>query len=201
MTVVGNSSVFSYGIPTKQLFVGNCRRKIDEISREKLSVKRAFLSVQYVEFCRKFVGNYWQISEEHFWPLQILWIFWYPTNFWQVIQNIPTEFRRLFFTVLEPFKFFKFPTEFRRLVRRKCRHLFYKYELLSFTSFTLNSLHPLHSLHSTNLKKSFLQIIFVRGWINIIWIQTPTYLRKNMQKALLNSWHLFNNNQKQIPAC
>ena len=58
------------------------------------------------------------------------------------------------------------------------------------------------SLLQFQKKKSWLlKIIIVRGWIKLIWIQTPTCLRKNTQKALENSWGLFNNNRKQLPVC
>ena len=119
-------------------------------------------------------------------------------NIRQISDKQSETFRQnsddLFLTVLKPFKFFRFPTEFRRPFRRKCWHFFYKYEI---PSFTLHSLFTLFTLFILQIRKKscLLQIIFV---INLIWIQTPTYLRKNKQKALPNSWYFFQQQHTKI---
>ena len=110
-------------------------------------------------------------------------------------RYIPKKFRRQFLSV-------PIPTEFRRSfwplnisdgIPMVCYFsvenllvlsatYFYKY--LLFLIPLIHTSLSLHSLLQIQKKSRLLKIIIVRGWINLIWIQTPSCLPKNTHKVL-----------------
>ena len=128
----------------KYVLVGNFRRKSDGISRDiNNRYTRIFVgSISWVSSVsrRKLSTNF----RGKFLTVANILNYWISDEF---LTNNPKHSNDIFFTVLEPFKFFKFLTEFRQHVRRKCQHIFLSIRAplihLIHSSF---SLHPLHSL-------------------------------------------------------